>query len=156
MVFKCLMNWTIGSFEVVNFFSVKTGLRFGWSLTRLFAWYIFELQWIATNVGSVNSHTTLKALVPIWTPKLSSVGLAQYLDRRLPRNSKCCWLFWSISLTISFPMLYWRSCLCCFLSQSQVRDIYHWYSTCTMKFLLFSVHSKKFARTVFWWMQHEL
>ena len=65
MVFKCLMNWTIGSFEVVNFFSVKTGLRFGWSLTRLFAWYIFELQWIATNVGSVNSHTTLKALVPI-------------------------------------------------------------------------------------------
>src|SRR5579859_5837701 len=41
---------------------------------------------------SANGHTTLKAPVLVRSPKLSNVGLGEYLDGRPPGNTRCCWL----------------------------------------------------------------
>ena len=39
---------------------------------------------------SAYNHTTLNTPVPIWSPKLSSVGPVQYLDGWPPGNHRCC------------------------------------------------------------------
>ena len=48
-------------------------------------------------------HTTLNTPVLVRSPKLSSVGPAQYLDGWPPRNSRCCRLFLFFCSFFSLP-----------------------------------------------------
>ena len=42
------------------------------------------------QVSDAYGHTTLNAPVLVWSPKLSSVGPAKYLDGWPPGNRRCC------------------------------------------------------------------
>ncbi len=88
----------------------------------------------SVRASDAYDHTTLNAPVLVWSPKLSSVGPAQYLDGWPPGNSRCCRLFF-FSLPPTFKTFFFPTILTTtktFATQSHSQD-YH----CVFKYNFF-------------------
>ena len=76
-----------------------------WSIMYALFFYMHYIG-LSFTTSNAYGHTTLNAPVLVRSPKLSSVGPAQYLDGWPPGNSRCCRLF-LIFFSFRLLMLIW-------------------------------------------------